>query len=535
MAKRISVIHARVNSSMTLGSRMSRLEKRFDKVAYEMGVLKNNASVEAQIAALQKKLLSVGKKAKTTEESLKSQDAKIRDLVEARENLLAEMASVIDAQQEGQARLDALEQPDTRRAQFQLLQEALKKFQASQAFVSGRLQEHENGPAALDLLRVVDDSIQQILAIKEQARDALVESVRVVESLTQRLASLHELITKQATLFDGMDWRDRDGALFEAKIEWILSCIAKFLAVSGDQGVLHVRVLRMLARLRSFVDAATVASLRDDVTELQGLEGELGAVKAQMEAKPAKQEMQEMLDRKVREATELVKVEIMRDVRFELTEALRDVPQIGASDAQSDEGNLDEELSNATKKIEDLRSALFGKVEIKDLDLAIASLQTQIKKVAAESARKEQVDWLARDKVGKGELEKLAGSLGPFGTDDEDPVIASRKAYTCLSCNRPLPSLGKPSMAMPETSGHPEVVTRTASPPPSASPVHRNAPKAVELLDSAAQYTLDPVYLENGRVVSRYPRIMPPKMRVQMSAGGLGNVPRSLSRFAPTR
>eukprot|EP00636_Phaeomonas_parva_P008196 CAMPEP_0118851570 /NCGR_PEP_ID=MMETSP1163-20130328/942_1 /TAXON_ID=124430 /ORGANISM="Phaeomonas parva, Strain CCMP2877" /LENGTH=752 /DNA_ID=CAMNT_0006783935 /DNA_START=208 /DNA_END=2466 /DNA_ORIENTATION=- len=527
MAQRMSVMHGRVKSNMTLGSRMTRMERRFNDMMYTMDSLKEDDQhkseelfnrVQVQLQGLQKELVKVHK-------NIETHDMLIRDLIDSRENLQSDMNLMNQQHEQTAAQVQRLSVVPDRTREKLTLRSALEEYLRAETEMMGRLHGHEH---CGELLAVFENCQEKIASVEKVIDEGQPESevIFFLEKLTKALAALQDDVRSKARICTNLDWSTQDGEPFEKKIDWILAQIAIYFASRADVGKMLVRTLTMEERETKFVKARAIETLYREVRQVKEVVGEVETLKNQLAEGPNTEAINAAFEERLTEAIGNAKNDVMRDLRFELDEAL--MSRRSTSTDPADDVDVAAELGDAAEKIEALRADLVGKVDSKDLDDAMTGIQTQLTRIALETARKEQLELLAREKVDKGELRKLAGALANMNPLEDDNVVAGKQKLTCLSCNRPLPNMGKNHANGPPTlRTKPTRVDR--SPERAASPPAEKTKAIVNLTPNAHQYALDPEYTRDGAVVSRYPRIMPPKARVRTAAGGTANM-RSTAR-----
>lgn len=115
---------------------------------------------------------------------------------------------------------------------------------------------------------------------------------------------------------------------------------------------------------------------------------------------------------------------------------------------------------------------------------------------------------------------RLSNSNGAEFEGTASFMIARKKlqpVLRCLSCDHPLPL--PPADRNNQWQG---LALPTSTTTTTTTRHHRSIDDIVISSKSDMNYQLDPLLLQDGQLLSRYPRMMPPPTRVRTAAGGGG-------------
>jgi len=276
-------------------------------------------------------------------------------------------------------------------------------------------------------------------------------------------------------------------------------------------------------------------------TEFDPIQEQIENVIQRMNRKIERNDLEKAMEHKLNKTEAQVSMDNLMDAIAELQENIMENNGPNAKGGHTLSEQEKQQFKKLQKAIRDhqenfhkLKDELGDKAASEEVTSSLNYINAQLRRMQNESVHREHMDLALRNKVDKKDLNKLAQAISGFGEgqDGDEPVAGSRTR--CLSCDRPLRSLGttkhlplNPHVSTPAGDPVYEVTLGPVKTPPKMRAANNSqglgrSSRGRERPETGRTESEDEYTGMDGKVMSRYSRVMPMPNRVRTAAGGGG-------------
>jgi len=349
--------------------------------------------------------------------------------------------------------------------------------------------------------------------------------MHVINILHRDAMERDEIEFGEESTLDRFPCKDGTKRMMVEKLNGTLDNMKEVLHHLTNQGTLTLAINEMRAELSLLVRR----------TEFDPLQEQLENLLQKLNRKLEKSDLDKALENKVNKFEAQLSMEQLMDAIAEMQDRMEKHPGstgVGAQLTEQDKAQF-KKLQKSLKDHQDnffkLKEEIGEKAASEEVTSSLNYINAQLRRMQNESVHKEHMDLALRSKVDKRDLNRLAQAISGFSDHQEGDNAVCGSKLKCLSCDRPLRNVGtahssilSPGLKTGEAPIVYEVNLAPVKGPGNMRTASRGraSPGPGDRPESSKSEGDDEYTGMDGKVLSRYSRVMPMPSRVRTAAGG---------------